>query len=432
MAIKLFKAFFILSSLLVFLIYRYNSLGVESEQIFYFAGYFSLASISLMYSLFKYENAINPISVFTIFIFLLAYSFIKLSLKQSVYSENTLVIINLSLFCYLVLAVQNYPAKTLKICNLDNSLKIKLLYVIISFAAITFFLECVMFGYLPVLNISSSDVYIDTNEKLIPFLHYFIVILAFVPSWSYIYYKEGLLGKKRFRFILLITLFILVNYLSRQLYLLLGITFLLSYIFYNNIKTKILIRLSFLVVALFLIIGYLKFNSELSISFAEFSRLAAGIENENVSILESTFTEYSSKRYTVLDEMVRTRDDIHYYGFGVYTFRPLLSFFLLEKLGVIVRIQDLDSERKVGTFLIDPYLDFGLFGVVIINSLYGVFASRYYKQYILRNPEAIIKFSIIIFCLLMGMFINYFNTMLIWLGLIMNKFLLSGFEKNKQ
>ncbi len=232
--------------------------------------------------------------------------------------------------------------------------------------------------------------------------------------------------------ILAISLFILVNYLSRQLYLLLGITFFISYSFYNNIKFKILLRLGAVVLGLFLLIGYLKFNSEVAISFAEFSRIAAEIDNENVSVLEATFTEYSSKRYTVLDEMVKHRDSIGYLGMGAYTFRPFLSFFLLEKAGVVKRVPELDSEKKVGTFLIDPYLDYGFFGVIIINALYGVFASRYYKQYKLRNPEAIIKFSIIIFCLSMGMFINYFNTMLIWLGIIANKFLTGGLLEERR
>jgi oligosaccharide repeat unit polymerase len=307
-----------------------------------------------------------------------------------------------------------------------------LLYTICIASTITFVIECAFFGYLPVLNISNADVYIDTNAKLVPFLHYFIVLLAFVPSWSYVLYKEKVLKKNEYRLLLFITLFILVNYLSRQLYLLLGITFFMSYSYYSYVNTKKIFYGIIVIVVLFMTIGYLKFNSETSVSFSEFSRLAAGIDNENVTILESTFTEYSSKRYTALDKMVRYRDDINYWGMGIYTFRPFFSFFLLEKTGVVKRIPELDSERNVGTYAIDPYLDYGLIGALIINLFYGYFSARYYKQYKNRYPEAILKFSIIVFCLLMGMFINYFNTMLIWLGIIFNKILIGGLRNNKE
>jgi hypothetical protein len=175
-------------------------------------------------------------------------------------------------------------------------------------------------------------------------------------------------------------------------------------------------------------VGFLRFDSELSMSAGEFYRAISGIENDNVSLFEAVFVEYSSKRFSILDEMINYSDHIAFFGYGMYTFRPFTSFFLLEKMGFITRIPELNSEQRVGTFLIDPYLDFGIIGVFILNALYGYLAVRYYNQFKKRYPEAIVKFTIIVFCILMGMFVNYFNSMLIWLGLIINKVLVGGLK----
>ncbi|WP_432712685.1 O-antigen polymerase [Pedobacter sp.] len=414
----------------VFLVYRNLNIGVEQSQVLNFGLYYLFGCLVLIFSLIKFKDAINPISIYVMFVFLMSYSYIRLSDMQLPYSISTVLVLNLSVFSYLTFASLDFNPKPFKFLKLNNELKRILLYLICAASFFTFLIEVVSFGYLPVLQIGASDVYIETNAKLVPFLHYFIVLLAFIPAWSYVMFKETVITKKEFISLLIIALFILVNYLSRQLYLLLGITFFMSYSFYNYVNTKILVRGGLLVIALFMFIGFLKFNTETSISFTEFSRAAAGIQNENVSILESTFTEYSSKRFAALDKMIKFKDDNEYLGFGIYTMRPLVSLFLLEKTGVINRLPELDSEKNVGTYAIDPYLDFGLIGVLIINCIYGFLASRYYKQYHEKHPEAIVKFSIIIFCVLMGMFINYYNTMLIWLGLFFNKIIFGGLKKS--
>ncbi len=427
-----FKAFFSLLMILIFLCYRYLSIGIPVDQVVVFASYFFFSSTVLAVSFIRFKDSINPVSIYCVFVFLMSYSFIRLSFLQSSYSVDTIVLLNLSIVSYLCFAFVDYPYKPVFLFSLSFNLRRIFLYTIILGSLITFCIECALFGYLPVLHIASADVYIETNAKLVPFLHYFIVLLAFIPAWSYIYYKLKFIGKTEYRVLLLITLFILVNYLSRQLYLLLGITFFIAYSFFNHVNVKAILRVIIAVFSIFMIVGYLKFNSDVGTTFSEFSRILAGIDNDQVNIFESTLTEYSSKRFTALNKMVIFSDYINYHGFGSYTFRPLLSFFLLEKTGVIERIPDLNSEVNVGTYAIDPYLDFGFLGVIMINALYGFLALRYYKQYKKSYPEAVIKFSIIVFCILMGMFINYFNTMLIWLGILFNKILLGGMQKNEE
>lgn len=412
------------------LVLRYIYIGIDDNQIALFALYYFISTVLLLFSRIRYNNIINPISIFTIFLYLLSYSFLRLSNEQVLFSLNTYLIINLSIIVYVVFAIVRFPYKPVKLVNLNSNLRKIFIYGICFLSLITFAIECSIFGYIPILNVTSIDVYNETNEKLVPFLHYFIILLAFVPAWSYILYKENILTKKEFILFVFFTVFILLNYLSKQTYLLLGLTSFMAFSFYNNLNTKNIFRSIAFVFILFSVMGYLRFNSELPISISEYYRAISGIENEDVNIFEAAIVEYSSKRFSVLDDMVNFRDDIGYWGFGSYTFRPLFSLFFLEKFGVIKRIPQLDSESRVGTYLVDPYLDFGFIGVIILNSIYGYLASRYFYQLKDKHPEAIIKFSIIIFCIFMGVFVNFFNTMLVWMGLIFNK-LLVGSVKNK-
>ena len=426
---KEISVFFIIGLLLI---YRYVDIGLEQNQVILFSLYYFFAVLTFVFSRLRFNSPINPISIFVPFLFLLSYSFLQLSENQSVYSFHTLVIINVSIIAYLIFASLEYSYQPLKLTKIDNNLRVKFLRFFILMAFVTLVIECFMFGYIPIFNITGLDVYNDSNTKLVPFLHYFIVINAFIPTWSYIFLKEKLISKQEFRIVLFLSIFILLNYLSKQMYLLFGLSFFVSYSFYNELKLKNLFKAISIIILVFLFLGYLRLDSETTFSAAELYRAYAGIKNENVSVIESFFVLYSSVRFTVLNEMVNFSDEIHYLGSGIYTFRPFTSLFLLEKTGIIQRIPELDSENRVGTFLADPYLDFGFFGVFFLNAFYGFSALRYYRQYKDKYPEAIVKFSIIVFCLLMGMFVNYFNSMLIWLGILFNKFIIGGLVKKSK
>lgn len=421
--------FFIIGFLLI---YRYINIGLINSQVILFSLYYIFAVMTFVFSRLRFNSPINPLSIFVPFLFLLSYSFLQLSIDQSYYSLNTLIVINVSIITYVVFASLEYPYRPLSLLKIDNNLRIIIVRFVVFMALITFILECFMFGYIPIFNITSLDVYNDSNTKLIPFLHYFIIVNAFIPSWAFIFFKENLISKREFRILLFFSCFILLNYLSKQMYLLFGLTFFVAYSFYNVLNLKNLFKALILIVLVFLLLGYLRIDSESTLSVAEMYRTYAGVLNDEVSMIESFFVLYSSVRFTVLNEMINFSDNIHYFGSGIYTFRPFTSLFLLEKTGIIQKIPELESEARVGTFLADPYLDFGFIGVFFLNAFYGFFALRYYRQYRDKYPEAIVKFSIIVFCLLMGMFINYFNSMLIWLGLLFNKFIIGGLVKKKK
>jgi oligosaccharide repeat unit polymerase len=391
--------------------------------------YYSLFGASLIYSIKKYRNIINPISIFSIFLFLLSFSFIRLAKNQTDYSLCTYFVLNLSIFSYFLGVNINLNFRPIKLPKINNKLRKIFLYGFSIFSFLTCILECIRFGFIPIFQLSSIDIYNETNGKLIPFLHYFITLAGFLPTWSYVLFKNKILSKKELFFFLILSLLILINYLSRQLYLMAGFSLFIAYSYYNIVNYKKIILSGLVIISLFFTVGFLRFNNDSPVSFSEFSRAAAGIESEDVNFIESIIVEYSSKRFSVLNDLVVYSNSLNYFGFGIYTFRPILSFFLLEKKGIINRNENLDTEKLVATYTIDPYLDFNFFGVVFLNILYGFLAIRYYKQFHNKYDEAIIKFSIIFFCIIMGVFVNYFNSMLVWLGLLFNKILTGGISK---
>ena len=198
-----------------FLVYRNIAIGVEMSQVLSFAMYYLFGSLVFIFSLVRFKDAINPLSIYVIFVFLMAYSFIRFSDKQLPYVFNTILVLNLSVITYLFFASLDITARPLRFLKLNTQLKRILIYLICVASFFTFLIEVASFGYLPVLQIGASDVYIETNAKLVPFLHYFIVLLAFVPAWAYVMFKQKILSKKEFLGLLLISIFILVNYFAQ-------------------------------------------------------------------------------------------------------------------------------------------------------------------------------------------------------------------------
>lgn len=408
---------------LAYLIIRYAMLGYDMNLLIITALFWFTAVGLLFYSNLCFRDPINPITAYSVYIFLFGYSIIPMSSMQKEYSFTTYAIIILSIISFLLPIFLNVKILNIKVPVLGLKTRVKLLHFLLIASCLVFVLECVNFGFVPILEVASRNVYSETNKKLLPFLHYFIVLNSYIPCWAYIFYKKRVFTKKHFCVVLLISLFILMNYLSRQVYLLFGISFFIAYCYYNKVKFSSILKICLLVISLFLSIGFLKFHSPVTDSFSEYMRLIADIDNDEINLLESTFVEYSSKRYVALDLIVEAKDNLEYYGLGIYTFRPLLSLFLLEKFGLVNRIPELDSESLVTTYAADPYLDFGYLGVIVLNFFYGALALGCYQNFKGRKSVAIVSWSIILFCCFMGMFVNYYNTMLIWLGLSFNQFL---------
>ena len=124
------------------------------------------------------------------------------------------------------------------------------------------------------------------------------------------------------------------------------------------------------------------------------------------------------------NDVINYADKIKFWGFGQYSFKPIMSLLFLDDLGITSKVPELNTETLVTTYLADPYLDFRIIGVILINAFYGLLSITFYKKIKEGDEDGIIGFWIVAFCLLMGVFINFFNTMLVWLGLFFNRLLI--------
>lgn len=419
-------AFFLSIVLLALLCFRYYRIGIPTKEVIVFALFF-LFSISILFISFKFYNSvINPISIYVPFLVLLSYSFIQLSNLQEGYSLKSILVILFSIVSYIISSMSKTSLKNGdKKIFLSKKSRRFLLFLLILGALLTFLLESRRIGYIPILHLTNKNVYSDMNENVIPLLHYFITLLAFLPSWIYILYKQGIVTRRVSKFLILIALFILLNYLSRQIILLLILCSFGTYIHYNNISKKIIMRFIGSLAIIFVLITFIRFQSiDTTVDIAQYYRIVSGIDNPKVSFTEAFLVEYSTKRFVAFNNVINYADNVRFLGLGQYTLKPIISLLFLDNLGITSNVPELNTENLVTTYMSDPYLDFRIIGVILINALYGLMSITFYKKIKRGDEDGIVGFWIIVYCLVMGVFINFFNTMLIWLGIIFNRLLI--------
>ncbi|MEN6568922.1 MAG: O-antigen polymerase [Rikenellaceae bacterium] len=421
-----YLAFFLSIALLALLCFRYYRIGIPANEIIIFS-FFSVFSISILFASFKFYNSvINPISIYFPFLILLSYSFIQLSNLQVGYSIKSILVILFSIISYILSSMSKISFKKGdKKKYLSKRSRRFLLFLLIIGAILTFLLESRRIGYIPILHLTNRNVYSDMNENVIPLMHYFITLLAFLPSWIYILYKQGIVRKRESKTLILITLFILLNYLSKQIILLLILCSFGTYIYYNKINKKIILSFIGGLAVIFILITIIRFQSiDTTAAIAEYYRIVAGIDNPEVSFTEAFLVEYSTKRFVAFNNVINYADNIKFLGLGQYTLKPIISILFLDNLGFTSNVPELNTENLVTTYIADPYLDFRFIGVILLNILYGFLSITFYKKIKSGDEDGIVGFWIIVFCLLMGVFINFFNTMMIWLGFLFNRLLI--------
>jgi len=418
--------FALLSAFQIFLFVRYRQMGVNNN-IFSFEVIVLFGVILFCYSIQKWNDLLNPLSLYFIFIFGFGYSLLGLSKYIHPFDPRTIIIISLSILSFSAGAILNIKIKSpFSQILLSKRSNLLVYYALIAFSLLSFAYEMIRIGYLPLFNILRFDVYSDSNKKLVSFVHYFAMLFAVIPSWTYILYKRKSVTKRWLLFIFLVSSFVLLNYLSRQLIVLFLIAFMLTYTFYNKLNYRKVAFYSASIIGVFFLIGQIRMSqmnviqSDKNYSPTQFLNNMAGIKYKT-SLLETTFTIYSSIRYDVLNNFVKKAKYDEYIGMGKHVFRPLISLTFLDRMNVVHYEKDYDVDSALATYAIDPYLDFGFWGVVIFGFLYGLISSHFYLNYKLQNEKYIISWSIIIFCLIMAPFMNYFSTFFVFLIWCINK-----------
>ncbi len=236
-------AFFILLTFQILLAVRYKTMGLD-ESIIAFELVVFIGVLLVCYSIQKWNDIINPLTIYFIFIFGFGYSLLGLSKYIQPFELNTIIIILISIFTFSIGSLMDLKIKSpFSELRFTRRSSLLIYYLLFIFCLLSFVYEMIHIGYMPVLNMFNFDVYNDANKKLVSFIHYFAMLFSVLPSWTYIYYKRKMVSKKWLIFIILLSCFVILNYLSRQTIMLCLISGAITFSFYNRLNYKKIILL---------------------------------------------------------------------------------------------------------------------------------------------------------------------------------------------
>lgn len=374
-------------------------------------------------SIIAYKNLINPVSLYSLFIFLTGYSYIPLSNTQHLsYSYTTEIVLGASIVSFLAGCLLNRKVVRIKFRSLNKTAVRIIFTVILSLSIAVFALEIAKLGYIPIFNLLSGvNVYSETNDVLIPFAHYLVLFVALVPAIAYAFFKEGKISRFLFLCVVIISAFVILNFLSRQIILLLMLSLFYSYVYFNKISMTRTLSSAAIVVGMFIGIGSLRTGpNDVAGGVNEYLKAYAQIDKD-VALLETYLTLYSSQNFTNLDKIVGDINENTKIGFGIYTFKPIISFLLLDRMGLVYYDPDYDGFMRLGTYVLDPFLDFSFPGVFLINFLLGFLCMNTYRSFTEKvNTQSIINWSVLSFCIIMSAFTNFYDTFFIWFALLLS------------
>lgn len=220
---------FLVSFILAILLFLYFfDLSIRVEKEFFSIGIllFYLLCIYLL-SIKKFNNIINPITLLLPFLFAIIYYQYMISQRQEELSFSTNLAIFLFLFFYILGVFVKFKQSALRLSNdtiiRSNYFFIKLLFII---GIIIFLIEMYLNGGFPFI-MTLYDINIYAEIKYVPIFHYFVMLNTLFPSIFYFYYKNNVISKKLFIIFTIISVFILLNLLSRQIMILGILTFFL-------------------------------------------------------------------------------------------------------------------------------------------------------------------------------------------------------------
>ncbi|MET0570516.1 MAG: hypothetical protein ABWZ79_03730, partial [Pedobacter agri] len=144
----------------VFLVMRYYSWGCTLDQIIPFALFVLLAEGITLYSIVRFNQLINPFTIYSVFIYIAGFSFLLISDRQAEYDTHYLFIISLSIISFIsggFVAMTTYTY-SLRSYMRPLSKRMSLAFLLLVFVAGigVFIMEIRQLGYLPILNLGNA------------------------------------------------------------------------------------------------------------------------------------------------------------------------------------------------------------------------------------------------------------------------------------
>jgi oligosaccharide repeat unit polymerase len=400
---------------------RYTNMGMESADVGLFVMLMDFVSVLFVISYFYYKKIINPISIYLIFVSMFFYSTLPLS-KSIEFSDKLLFFILTAIICYFIGIFIPRPKRILVFPVFSENTRVLYFRILSAISFVSFLVEIMIIGYIPIFRIFDNlNIYGEATESM-TILHTFVLLAPILVFWCIILFKEGSISKLERNIFVLLFIFLIINNFGRTTLLMFFITLLIYYEFYGKLNNRKLVTGIIAFIAIFIIMGNIRTGST-GDSIKRVLRNIANTEYET-SMLESYLISYSSVNFYKMNDIVELREEIGDYSYGANALKPLTK--LVGYSPAILKENPIfDSQGRLTTYLIDPYLDFGLLGIIIFNLLYGILSGTLFRKYKEnKSPEYIISWSIIVFCLFMAFFYNAFNTMVVWIVYLSNKIIL--------
>ncbi|WP_442589153.1 O-antigen polymerase [Pedobacter sp. AW31-3R] len=369
---------------------------------------------------------INPFAVYSIFLYTAGYSFLNFADKQITYSSLFIAFLSVSVFFFILGGWLSQRTTKFSLENFFPSITPRfsfgLLLGLFIAGVVVFVMEIRQLGYLPLLNLNSMSVYDDLNENAVSALHNLVVLNAVLPAMFYILYKKQCIPSYIFLILAFLSCFILINFFSRQMLILLFFSLLLAVNYFNKVPLLKLLLIGIVTVVVFIGLGELRSSSTEDSSAAAINDVIKGYTGikKPTNLLETYLSLYGAVNFSTADQLINLSSKDGYVGWGRYTLRPVITPLPIDK-SIVYPLQ-YSSYNLLGTYLVDPFMDFRWPGVIVLNFLYGFLSMNSFKNYLSRkSPYYIVEWALFMFCLFMCSFTNFFHMFFVVFFFIVNR-----------
>lgn len=364
-------------------------------------------------------------------------SLLKLSNLSTPYSVKTVLTIFVAVFCFIIAYL--YPIhKKLKIKKENNIINVcivnRMIIIITLISLISFIIEAIIIGYIPILKIGTPHAYSDFH---IFGVHYLTTIYPLIAPLSIIsiFNKPRptcILGKKNINMCKMVSIcgiiysilmpIVLVSRFQ-LIFVVFEIIFTIFAILISNNKNykklykniyKIIFGLIILFIIFYLIITYARSHS------VEYLNGIFDMKNKNMPIFITQPYMYISQNYENLNYAINNMEG---HSYGARMLYPLFSLTLVNKLFPHIMSAAfivIKSELTTTTLIYDFYADFGILGVIFFMSIIGYLMRRLDENIKYKNNNIlyIMLFSQNAFYMLFSFFQSFYSLTATWVYMI--------------
>ena len=403
----------------LFSIYYFSMLTEEVTFVFMGLTFLLLLYFYLMLAI--DDEIINPLSLLFPFVLSVYYYQFMFSRRQTelVFDASASILLFIVFYTITVISIlffkKSIISKTSRPHKVESTL---LMDFVFYFGVFIFLVECALTGGFPFFVALIQKVNIYEDMRYIPILHYLVMLIAIFPAIYYYLYKNQRVGPFKFVSVCAISLFVLLNIMSRQIFILAIIFMFFSYAKVNRINTNRFVLKGVLSATfLFFLLGFIRIKSiKDSVTQLDYLKAYARIPKErDVNTFDVTFNLYTSQNIATFNDIVTKASEFGM-GLGKYTLQSFNKTFMYHRGFDIEYRPEMDSFTRLGTILTDPYLDFGLIGVIIFGILYGIINTFTFLK--AKHSDSIrytFFWATLCFIMIMSVFTNFYNVLFSWL-----------------